>query len=319
MRKGTAINRVDLTNKKFGRLTVIEMLYQYKISEKSKPRTYCKCKCSCGNIKIVSSSNLQKGATKSCGCLEKESRYGRKHFVNLIDKRYGKLVVIEKYHENAPNGASKWICKCDCGNYRIVSSGDLNRGRVTHCGCDNFKSVTLDLTGQRFGYLTAVEPSRKEGVNRTAWKCICDCGNETITTTDLLRSGKTISCGLCNHKKSYHEVFIESLLLDYNVKYFYNYTFENCRSLDKNRKLPFDFYLPELNIIIEYDGEQHVKSIPDWGGDKGLERRKYLDNIKNEYCKNNNINLIRIPHTYNFNEIKKAILNILNPSTTTVA
>lgn len=62
---------------------------------------------------------------------------------------------------------------------------------------------------------------------------------------------------------------------------------------------------------------QHVKSVPAWGGKAGLERRKFLDSIKTQYCMEHHIRLIRIPHTYNFNEIKQAVLNILEPATTT--
>lgn len=51
----------------------------------------------------------------------------------------------------------------------------------------------LDLTGQRFGKLVALEPTRKN--NKTAWKCKCDCGKETIVFTFCLRNGNTSSCG----------------------------------------------------------------------------------------------------------------------------
>lgn len=244
MRKGTAIKRIDLTNHRFGKLVVEEMLYGYKTFPNSKPRTYCKC--DCGNTKIILVSNLKKGITKSCGCLEKSSRYDRVHFIDLTGQKFGKLTVINKEPGKASNGSALWNCLCECGNYRIVSAGDLRRGHFTHCGCENFKSVTLDLTGERFGHLTAIEPARKKGINRTAWKCKCDCGNEVIVTTDRLRRSNTTSCGKCFQKKSYHEVFIENILIEKNVLYYYNYFFDDCRSPDKNRKLPFDFYLPNL-------------------------------------------------------------------------
>ena len=70
----------------------------------------------------------------------------------------------------------------------------------------------------------------------------------------------------------------------------------------------FDFYLPELNICIEYDGLQHFKSIPYWGGDDGLLERQTRDKFKTGYCFNNNIKLIRIK--YDENVIKKLTENI---------
>lgn len=68
------------------------------------------------------------------------------------------------------------------------------------------------------------------------------------------------------------------------------------------RPLPFDFYLPEYNICIEYDGEQHNRSVKHFGGDKAFYTRIKHDNIKNEYCKNNGISLLRIPYFKNIEE-----------------
>lgn len=69
--------------------------------------------------------------------------------------------------------------------------------------------------------------------------------------------------------------------------------FDNCKY---KRKLAFDFYLPDLNICIEFDGQQHYISIDRWGGDNGLKTRQIRDEIKNKYCENNNIILIRIKY-----------------------
>lgn len=63
-------------------------------------------------------------------------------------------------------------------------------------------------------------------------------------------------------------------------------------SVDKFMYL--DFSLPKLNKAIEYDGKQHFESVIYWGGDNGLAYRQENDRIKNEYCKNNNIDLLRI-------------------------
>ena len=55
----------------------------------------------------------------------------------------------------------------------------------------------IDMTGQRCGHLTVLEPAANIG-NRTAWRCLCDCGRETVVKTSHLRSGRTVSCG-CVH------------------------------------------------------------------------------------------------------------------------
>lgn len=65
-------------------------------------------------------------------------------------------------------------------------------------------------------------------------------------------------------------------------------------------KLPFDFFLPEKNICIEYDGEQHYKDI---FGNKSHKQTKINDSIKNKFCSENSINLIRIPYYNKLNLI----------------
>lgn len=75
--------------------------------------------------------------------------------------------------------------------------------------------------------------------------------------------------------------------------------FKNCFSEIGGRryKLPFDFFIPEKNIAVEYDGEQHFRAIDHFGGFEGFEKRKIRDEIKNTFCKLNSIDLIRIPFT----------------------
>lgn len=75
--------------------------------------------------------------------------------------------------------------------------------------------------------------------------------------------------------------------------------FNDCRNI---RPLPFDFYLPEHRISIEYDGKHHYKPVPQFGGNDYLEKTKIHDNIKTEYCLVNNIRLLRISYT-DFNNI----------------
>jgi len=60
--------------------------------------------------------------------------------------------------------------------------------------------------------------------------------------------------------------------------------------------LSFDFYLPEHNTCIEFDGKQHYEIIEKWGGLENLKDIQKRDKIKNLYCKENNVNLIRIKY-----------------------
>lgn len=115
-------------------------------------------------------------------------------------------------------------------------------------------------------------------------------------------------CPLCKESKG--ERIIRQFLLKNNIIFIKQKTFSKCLS-DKNKKLKFDFYLPDYNMCIEYDGEQHNKVVEHWGGETDFIKRKIRDNIKNEYCLKNNIRLIRINYNENIEEILKK--NYLTP------
>jgi len=69
--------------------------------------------------------------------------------------------------------------------------------------------------------------------------------------------------------------------------------FEDCRNI---HPLPFDFYLPDYNTLIEYDGRGHFRVVEHWGGKRGFETRQKCDKIKTDYAAANGITLIRIPY-----------------------
>ena len=81
--------------------------------------------------------------------------------------------------------------------------------------------------------------------------------------------------------------------------------------MKKIRPLPFDFYLPDYNTCIEYDGIQHFEVVDYFGGLDGFITTKIRDTIKNEYCKSKNIKLIRIPY-WGFDNIENILKKELN-------
>lgn len=101
-------------------------------------------------------------------------------------------------------------------------------------------------------------------------------------------------CPSC--KESYGEMYIRVFLDKNKIKYISQYKFNDCKN---KLSLPFDFYLPEHNLCIEYNGMQHYKPIEYFGGIKGFKQRKNNDKIKKEYCKKNNIPLIIIKYNEN--------------------
>ena len=97
-------------------------------------------------------------------------------------------------------------------------------------------------------------------------------------------------CPYCQTSKG--EKKIKEYLDNNNIEYIQQYRFEDCRN---KKPLPFDFYLPEYNMCIEYDGEQHFSENRAFGGADRFWITVIHDATKNQYCEDNNINILRIP------------------------
>lgn len=138
---------------------------------------------------------------------------------------------------------------------------------------------------------------------RTYWLCLCDCGNYTSVPQSNLLNGWSGSCG-CRRALGATAKSISERLKLRDIKFITEYRFEDCK--DK-QSLPFDYYLPELNTLIEYDGIQHFKPVDLFGGEQAFLILKEHDRIKTEYCRKNNIRLIRIPYTKTENEIDEIL------------
>lgn len=115
-----------------------------------------------------------------------------------------------------------------------------------------------------------------------------------------------LGCPSCRETSG--EQKVKQWLIDNDIQYEYQKRFVDCKN---ERMLPFDFYLPNYNCCIEYDGAQHFKEVNLWGGQEYLLRRQYNDQIKNDYCKKNNIYLIRIRYNEDVNEILNGALKLV--------
>lgn len=117
-------------------------------------------------------------------------------------------------------------------------------------------------------------------------------------------------CPNCEKEKMYKgERIIFDILKNNNIKFEQQKKYDDCKNI---RPLSFDFYLPEYNSCIEYNGIQHYKPIEHFGGEKSYKQQILNDEIKKEYCINNNITLIIIPYKLNTEkEISKYIFSKL--------
>jgi very-short-patch-repair endonuclease len=106
-------------------------------------------------------------------------------------------------------------------------------------------------------------------------------------------------CSFCSNKVSKGEQKIITILDEFNVSYIHQKKFEDCKNIFC---LSFDFYIEEYNLIIEFDGKQHFEPVPYFGGEETFEKQKQRDEIKNNYCKEKNINLLRIRYDENIRD-----------------
>lgn len=346
----------DLSGKIFGEWTVIERAID---KTKSKGAKYL-CRCSCGTERIVFGKNLRNGTSKSCGCLKRKdytgTRFGklvvqsvggsgRQKFYtckcdcgNIVDipadyitqikscgcsrhvehrgERYGSLVIDETLFNLKGDRHTYVSCTCDCGVTGFITRyNGLRTGNTRSCGCAH----SPNLIGKRFGRLT-VEEEIENSTTQRRWLCKCDCGSFIEASSHTLTSGHTRSCGcLKSEQTSYAEIFVRGLLEQMGICYIPEKTFADCVGIN-GYKLRFDLFLPDYNTAIECDGEQHFHSIPFFGGMKSYTTLKENDAIKDEYCKNTNITLLRLPYTYSDDEITEAVTSLVlckNPVTIT--
>ena len=241
--------------------------------------------------------------------------------LDLTGNIYGELMVVEMlYRYRLTSGKPRTYCRCcsQDGSEVIVRADALQSGATKSMKGAGKTGKMVDITGMRFGLLTAIECTEKRATNGSViWKCLCDCGNQEfveVPANQLIR-GHTLSCG-CRHQSKW-EIFIRDYLISLNITFQPQKRFNDCRNKKQTDMLPFDFYLPDYNVCVEYDGEHHFYPINGWGGyDKFLITQEN-DNIKNEYCTDHNITLLRLPYTYSKKDIENEILNILSPVTIT--
>jgi hypothetical protein len=234
--------------------------------------------------------------------------------VNLINEKFGRLVVINEQGHNNSNKIL-WSCLCECGNIIATTGNNLKSGNTLSCGCYNKQRVREthfeNLVGTSFGRLFVLKMGDKIG--KLTWVCQCDCGSITEVLPSDLKTGKTKSCGRCI--KSHGELKINDLLIENNISFVSNYKDLNCKFPNGYCAI-FDFAILDLKqevlYFIEYDGAQHflTKERGFYTEERILNIQEH-DKIKTNYCLQNSIPLIRIPFTY-FNNLSFESLVLKN-------
>jgi very-short-patch-repair endonuclease len=210
--------------------------------------------------------------------------HNNKYDYSLVEYKNAKqnIKIICKIHgifEQTPSNHYKGLGCPKCGN--ISKSNKLVKST------ENFLIDAKKIHKNLYDYSLVEYKNAKQNI-----KIICKIHGIFEQTPNKHLQGQ--GCPIC--KVSRGEKEIRQILNNNNIKYKRQQVFDDCKNI---RKLQFDFYLPEYNTCIEYDGEQHYKSIEYFGGVKSFKLRQKRDMIKNDYCKNNNIKLLRIKYDEN--------------------
>ena len=238
--------------------------------------------------------------------------------ISMEGKRFGRLMVLQDSGKRGSDGSILWTCKCDCGNTKDILGTNLRNGKVVSCGCyqkekaketiNNNRNTPKSLIGNKYGKLLVLEDSgQRTKQRRIIYKCQCDCGRVALVSSACLVSGDTISCGCL--KQSRGEYYIEQCLKNNNIIYEREFTNYLLKS-EKNGYYRFDFALFKSNLLIgliEFDGKQHFEQLDEHIFTKSrLEEIQHNDKIKNQYCKDYGIPLLRI--RYDEKDIDKKVL-----------
>ena len=265
-------------------------------------------KCKCGKIFYKNWSTIR--THNSCLCCSCARKMGWKNkrrepdFGKELQKEFIRNGLIPL--EPVNNSRDKILCKDLEGYKGYINYYNVKKGK-------HFSVFSLKFNRDNLLYnLINYSIINKIGVKiidfeesgrscETILFCQCPCGEYFTSNLGDFTTQKYWRCSKCSKSQSKLEILTENEIQKYTDNYIKQKRFDDCRNIKTNYLMPFDFYLPELNLCIEVDGEQHFKpskfsNISEGEASQNLEARKEKDRQKDEYCLKNGIKLLRISY-----------------------
>lgn len=276
----------------------IEILGEY---EGNKIKIKCKCKLDGYEWETIPNSLL--GGHSCPKCAGRMKNKTTEYFINELKEVNNNIEILGEYKSSSTK--IKCRCKKDGYEWESIPNRLLRGGGCPKCA-GNTKKTTEEFKREMKEINSDIEIIGEYINDRTKIKCKCKIdGHKWEAKPNTLLNGH--GCPKCNVSKG--EKRVAEYLDGKTIKYKSQHKFDDCRS---KYKLPFDFYIPSLNIAIEYDGEDHYKINKRSKNDtykRAFDRfvgTKVRDTIKTIYCKENNIKLIRIPY-WDFDNIDEIL------------
>lgn len=277
-------------------------------SEKDKLEFRCKC----GKHYFLCYNHLlmnQKDTCNECGRV-RESRY-TPEYINSIISVLGYSLI-----PNTP-ASYRSVCVQDNDGYKYKATLPNLMNGATPIKFHKLNPYTIEnmklfLASNKYP-VKLLEPDDKVIEVRTDYlkfSC-CVCGSEYMATWGQVVETDRFRCEKCVKKQSNLSYYVEQYLIEKDVEYIREFRFDDCRY---KRALPFDFYLPLHNYVIEVNGDQHYYENPMF--QQSLDERQKIDKIKENYCKENNIGFLAMPrwwiqNKYEVKRYKQEIDNIV--------
>lgn len=246
----------NLVGLRFGRLVVTEKTDMFDAFHANR---FWNCQCDCGRTHLVPASALLAGSTKSCGCLKREvaARSGKRNLIDMVGKTFGRLTVISLSDKRSTAGFARWLCRCSCGNEKIICGVYLRNGNTTSCGCHRRR-----IAGNRLR-----TPARTPVPEYRIWSHMKSrCCNPTANNFERY-GGRGII--VCDRWKSF-SLFFEDMGSRPSQKHSIeridnegNYTPENCRwatakeQANNTRRTVWLTYNGETRVLTDWS--QHLR------------------------------------------------------------
>ena len=246
-----------------------------------------------GKFKQKPFSHLSGCGCSACGGNKKLST---NKFIDKANKIHNNKYDYSKV--NYINSHKKVVIRCPIhGDFEQKPNNHLNGTNCPKCikiihlqqrtfSTNKFIDIANKIHNNKYNYSKSQYTKSRNRVN-----ILCSLHGMFIQNAGSHLAGH--GCPNCNESKG--ELKIKELLDKGKIKYIFQKTFDDCRNKN-NKKLKFDFFLPNKNILIEYDGKQHYEPIEYFGGTISHEKLIEYDKIKNQYAKLNKIKLIRISY-----------------------
>lgn len=263
----------------------------------------------CGNVfSQTPDAHLQGQGCPECGAKKGKARMTMKEFEQQAHKIHGDAYeYLEDYVNNTTRINIKHK-KCEKIFLQTPATHLSGRGCPFCSGSikwtqEDFFKAAREVHGNEYEYLSEYKNTRTVMIIRHK-KC-----NKTFKQYPNNHVVARQGCPFC--KRSHGEQKVSLFLEKNNIPYKIQKSFNDCRNSKTNYLLRFDFFIPLLNTLIEYDGEFHYQDIIICGNELKCADAQRRDSLKNKYAKQNNIKLIRIPYT-KLDEIENILSKELN-------